>query len=86
MSFVPPRCPNTDCTAHADPVAGFYIRIGTYAVRCRPLPRQLFAREVLAWRQDFMEAMIAERMVGSWQNPGNASVPLVDYHDGWIGS
>ena len=41
-SFEPPRCPNTRCTAHADPVGKFYIRIGSYVVRCRPDPVQRF--------------------------------------------
>lgn len=41
MEFVPPRCPNTECTQHATPEAGFYRRRGHYRPRCRidPVPR-----------------------------------------------
>jgi len=39
--FVPPRCPNLDCSQHQQPVPGFYSHHGFYHPRCRayPVPR-----------------------------------------------
>lgn len=41
MSFVPPRCPNEDCSHHEKPAPKFWIRKGYYQPRCRsePVPR-----------------------------------------------
>lgn len=33
--FKPPRCPNRECEYHCAPERGFYIRKGSYRVRCR---------------------------------------------------
>lgn len=35
MSFVPPRCPNTGCPHHREPVGKFWVRKGSYQPRCR---------------------------------------------------
>jgi transposase-like protein len=35
MRFVPPRCPNTRCLHHREPVGTFFHRKGYYAPRCR---------------------------------------------------
>ncbi len=35
MSFVPPRCPNTKCSQHVQPQAGFYRPRGFYYPKCR---------------------------------------------------
>lgn len=36
--FEPPRCPNTDCPLHTDPVPGFFKRKGRYWPKCRSVP------------------------------------------------
>jgi transposase-like protein len=42
MEFVPPRCPNTKCKFHADPVERFYRRMGYFSTQTRPEPTQRF--------------------------------------------
>jgi transposase-like protein len=41
LGFVPPRCPNVDCTAHFEPPARFFVSSGSYttASNPRPVPR-----------------------------------------------
>lgn len=36
--FIPPRCPNSSCSAHRSARAGFFVRQGSYHPRCRPHP------------------------------------------------
>jgi len=33
--FRPPRCPHEDCSQHARPAVRFFIKKGSYTVRCR---------------------------------------------------
>jgi transposase-like protein len=42
MEFVPPRCPNTKCKFHTDPVEKFYWRMGYFRSKTRPEPTQRF--------------------------------------------
>jgi transposase-like protein len=41
MRFVPPRCPNPECSQHDKPTGRFFERRGSYRARCRlaPVPR-----------------------------------------------
>ena len=36
--FTPPRCPRSDCAAHAQPTPRFFSRKGFYQPKCRPWP------------------------------------------------
>ena len=36
--FQPPRCPNLECPQHANPSPDFFVKFGSYEVKCRPHP------------------------------------------------
>ena len=40
--FVPPRCPNPDCSHHLDPQGRFFVCRGQYVAACRPEPQLRF--------------------------------------------
>lgn len=42
MSFRPPRCPNQNCSTHADPAAPRFVRWGYFQARCRERREQRF--------------------------------------------
>ena len=46
--FLPPRCPNTSCPMHKEPVAGFFRKQGYYKAKCRPRPIPRFQCKVCA--------------------------------------
>jgi transposase-like protein len=35
MNFVPPRCPNLECSQHREPAGLFFVRVGHYRAQCR---------------------------------------------------
>ena len=42
MRFVPPFCPNPECSQHARPEGRFFLRYGTFVAACHPDPVQRF--------------------------------------------